>query len=104
MTQIADDLKQLSDSASFTRTDMAAWCDFDKSAMREWMVNGVTPHPVRLKHIEARLHLLRWALKNLDMLPVPVTIKQYARVQYVKKVLVHALKEFSKSGVAKRGV
>lgn len=102
MKDLADILKDLSDAASFTRTDIATWCDFHKSAMREWMVNKVTPHPLRQKHIEARLELLEWALKNGTLLPVPATIKQYDRAQYVKKALAHALKEFPKSNIAKR--
>ena len=99
---LSQELKELAETASFTRTDLATWCDFYKSAMREWMEHDVTPHPIRHKHIRERLDLLRWALKHTDKLPVPVTIKNYDRSEYVKQVREYASKEFSKSCAAKR--
>lgn len=104
MSTIAEQLKELADLASFTRVDMAAWCDSGKSAMREWMINGVTPHPIRQKHILERMELLRWVLANTDRFPVPISTKRDDRTNYVIKVRDHALKEFSKRGTSKRRV
>jgi hypothetical protein len=98
-----DEIKELSDAASFTITDMATWCGSGKSAMREWMTNGVTPHPIKQKYLKSRLDLIRWALKHTTKLPVPIDTKQQDRTTYVQQVRDYALGEFSKAGASKRG-
>lgn len=97
-------IPKLSIAASFTITDMATWCGSGKSAMREWMTNGVTPHTIKQKYLKSRLDLIEWALKNTQLLPVPMEIKQQDRTPYVLQVRDYAAKEFSKSGSSKRRV
>ena len=100
MTDIATELKELSDSASFTMVDMATWCECDKSAVREWMTHGVTPHPVKMKHLRKRLDLLKVMLKDKSkMLPVPIQIKQYDRVKHVQQARDYALRKLSKASI-----
>lgn len=97
MTPLASELKALSDAASFTMVDMATWIEYDKSAVREWMKHNVEPHPIKMRHIKNRLTLLREMLKEgTGLLPVPIQIKQYGRVKYVKRAREYALKKFSK--------
>lgn len=104
MTEISNQFRELSDAASFTMVDMATWCECDKSAIREWIANDVTPHPVKMKHLNARLDLLRYAIKHNLKLPVPFSIKQYDRVKYVQNARDYALKEFSKSSASRRRI
>lgn len=104
MSTIGDRLNKLSDAASFTMVDMAVWCEFDKSAMREWMQNSVEPHPVRAKHLTTRLDLLDKVLAKSTKLPIPIHIKQYQRKTYVEGVRNYALDKFSKASSSKRRV
>jgi hypothetical protein len=104
MSTIGERLKQLSDAAAFTMVDMAAWCEYDKSAMREWIQNDVEPHPIRVKHLTTRLDLLEKVLKKSEKLPIPIQIKQYQRKTYVEGVRNYALGKFSKAGSSKHGV
>lgn len=101
-TKIAKELQELSETASFTMVDMATWCECDKSAIREWMHNNVTPHPIKQKHLKARFDLLREALKKYpEKLPVPFQIKQYDRVLHVTQVRDYALKKLPKLDYSK---
>lgn len=104
MTEIAQELKELCDAASFTIADMAMWCDQHRSAMRQWMQGDHAPHPVNLKNMRPRLELLRQILKESNKLPVPITVRLYQRAEYVKQVRDYALKKISKSGTSKRRV
>ncbi len=104
-TEIAKELRELSDAASFTTMDMAVWCECDRSALRNWEKENVIPHPIKQKHLKARLNLLRNALKRFpEMLPIPIQVKQYDRVAYVTKVRDYALKKLPKLDSAERRV
>lgn len=101
---ITDELKELQQAASFTIADMAVWCEHNRSAIRQWLLQEHEPHPIKARYLKEKLDVLRWALKNLSKLPVPATINFHERAKYVEQVRDYALKEFSKSGAAKRGV
>ena len=104
MSDIAKQLNEIAEAASFTLKDMATWCEQDRSAMRCWMRLEVEPHRVRQKFIQERLTLLKRILVETDKLPVPPTISQYERKQYVEQVRQYALGKFSKSGTSKRRI
>lgn len=93
-------LKELSERASFTVTDMATWCEVHKSAMREWMTRDVCPHPVKERQLRYALDMLKAYLEQGKLLPVPVTVKQYERKAYIEGARADALKSVSKGRTA----
>ncbi len=97
MSAIGDRLKELRDQACFTTVDMATWCEQDKSAVREWIDNGVEPHPITEKHLNTRLDILEKVLAKSAKLPVPIQVKQYQRKTYVEGVRNYALAKFFKA-------
>ena len=97
-------LEHAMDTAGFTTTDMAVWFACDRSSMRKWAVEGVMPRDVTKKLLEPSLKLLEKLLKSKKLkgrFPVPLSVTQYGRKEYIQGVKQYAAKEFSKTRSAK---
>ena len=99
---LAEELQELLAAASFTIADMAVWCDRDYSALRNWVQDGVIPHPVHQRYLRQSMELLNWALRKIGKLPIPSNVRYKDRAAYVKEVREYASREFSKRSTAER--
>ncbi len=86
-------LREACARAEFTQQDLATWLQYDYVTVQSWCgQRGVTPHPLRRRHIEARLKLLYAVLDApRSKLPLPPYITQFERKAYIEKVRDHAL-------------
>jgi hypothetical protein len=100
-------MKQVMDSACFTISDMAVWFDVSRSTMNSWLTIGKYPQRIRREPLARMLVVLEDSLKSSltkDLLPVPLSIRQHKRKEYIEKIRGHAFTELSKSHSARRRV
>ena len=96
-------LKLARDKACFTVSDMAAWFGVSRAAMNTWLHNDRQPLFSTATQLEPLIFLLEKTLSSKTtkgLLPVPLSIRQYERKEYIDKVKAHALREFPKANSA----
>ena len=93
------ELEVLAGEAWFTQRDMAAWLGINYATVNNWFIGLHTPSPVRIRQVKSRLILLRKVLRHAKAgLPVPPSITQYERKDYVEGIRDRALKGIFKQG------
>ena len=79
-------LVDLQAKAELSVADMGYWFGVHGQTMNTWL-RGVHPHAYRHSQIGAKLHLLEKAIANGNYFPVPITITQFQRKNYLQQVL-----------------
>lgn len=84
MSDFGKRAQKLRERAALNITDIALFCDVQKNTMWLWL-NGTTPFPARIELLNAKLDQIEEAL-GLGLLPVPLSITQYKRREYIEGV------------------
>lgn len=66
-------------------SDMAVWFNAQRRTMETWL-HGVQPHSCRHSQILLSLELLEKAIAEKSHFPVPLSVTQYQRKNYILKV------------------
>lgn len=94
---INERLLQLQKKACFSDTDMATWFNCNRSTMRTWLEGGVTPSSYRQPQIDDTLSLLERAIDEGGHFPVPLSVTQFKRKDYIQGVKDDLTKRISAS-------
>ena len=80
-------LNEARQRAGFTKAEMAVWFGVSRQSMWQWLAGERSPAPEREEGLNKKYEALLRAIEDDPLLPVPKTIKQFHRVDYVKKVM-----------------
>ena len=72
--------------AELSIADMGVWFDVQRRTMETWL-HGVVPHACRHSQILSKLDLLEKAIKSGKHFPVPISVTQYERKNYLQQVI-----------------
>lgn len=100
---INDRLISAKGKAELSIADMGHWFGIQRRTMDTWL-HGVTPHECRHSQIITKLDLLEKAIKAGKNFPVPISITQYERKNYLQQVLDGVSGRVSKARSSKRRV
>lgn len=100
-------LKAARDKGILTVSDMAVWFGVTRASMSTWLTDGKTggrcPWNGKAKQLEPHLAALEGVLNSpLEIFPIPLSVRQYERREYIEKVK-HAALKLSPAGAASRG-
>lgn len=105
MTDIAERMQEARELGGLTVSDMALWFGVPRVSMSTWLVPGVSggrhPRQDKLRQLEPLLDILNTAIK-MKALPVPLSVRQYDRKEYIEKAKRDARKRISKGRTAAR--
>ena len=86
--------------AELSIADMGVWFGIQRRTMETWL-HGVVPHACRHSQIIAKLDLLEKAIKARKYFPVPISVTQYERKNYLQQVINDITGRVPKSRSAK---
>ena len=86
MKSINDRLTAAKKAAELSIADMGFWFGAQRRTMETWL-RGVVPHEFRRSQIEQKLDLLEKAIKAGKHFPVPMSVTQYERKNYLQQAL-----------------
>lgn len=83
--KINDRFIKCQEKAAFTITDMGVWFDVQRRTMETW-INGVVPNRCRHRQLTSGLDALEQAIREKRNFPIPLSVTQYQRKDYILKV------------------
>jgi hypothetical protein len=88
MKDFSERLNKVAPKGDFTIADLSRWFDRPYHTVWFWVAKGVKPRGSKLqkKLILGRLALLEEAVSKNPGLPIPPSLNQFERVEYVEKL------------------
>ena len=100
---IADRMILAAKKSNLSVSDMAAWFGVTRASMWTWLHDDRDPHPSKHALLDPLLEALERVLdSSLELFPIPLSVRQYERREYIEKVK-HAALKLSPAGAASRG-
>lgn len=101
--KLVDRMREAAKAAGFGVSDMSVWFEVSRASMHTWLHDTREPSLGKSGQLEDLLTVLEKVISSeLEIFPIPLSVRQYERKEYIQKVK-HAAGELLSVGATSRG-